>query len=468
MSHDRPAGGPPRLARIRRLVSRAALPACLALVVALAAGAVPWPGHALPVAYADGGQASFGLRPVTYDPTDPVTKSYFVFDAQLGAVVQSQVLVTNEGTAAGTVRLYPVDATTGQTGGIVYRTDQDPRQDIGAWLTLDTQELTLDPGESRAVAFTLAIPPSAPPGQHVGGLVAEDETILSSSSGGAVRLNVKSLSIVAVQVNLPGPALDRLDVTSIRADVLAGSQRILIGLSDSGTTMLKPTGALDLLDAQGQTVRHLPLALDTLLPRTQIEYPAVVPGAPLAPGAYTARLSLTYGTAQQTLAYTAQMTISQDQASAPASDSHTAGAPTATPGHAVPTATLVLLALTGLLALGIILTVALLLIFGRRARRDHPRPAHAPRPPLGHSTAGPRPRHASHGAHAGADAAPADRRPARGQVGVNAKLDAAALAHSGARWRAAPEPPTPASRDGAARTTTNRLGLPDLDALPLG
>src|SRR5438045_2971522 len=80
------------------------------------------------IAHADGGQANFGLEPVLYDPSNPLTASYFIFDSKPGIVLKSSVRVSNTGTARGSANLYPVDATTGQTSGAVYLNQNDPRR----------------------------------------------------------------------------------------------------------------------------------------------------------------------------------------------------------------------------------------------------------------------------------------------------------------------------------------------------
>ncbi len=74
--------------------------------------------------------ASFSMQPIL-SKSAATKQSYFVLDAAHGATVQGTVRVTNTGTARGTVQLYSVDATTGQSGGIVYRSSQAPRHDVG-------------------------------------------------------------------------------------------------------------------------------------------------------------------------------------------------------------------------------------------------------------------------------------------------------------------------------------------------
>jgi hypothetical protein len=261
----------------------------------------------------DGGGASFALQPVTFDRAQPATQSYFIFDSRPGVTIDSQVRVSNRGDAAGTVRLYGVDATTGQTSGTVFLAREAPKQDVGGWLTLEADELTLTPGESRAVPFRVRVPADAWAGQHVGGIVAENEQLQQPAGGGALNVQVQHLTIDAVQVNLPGGAAEKLEATGVGAGGGGGYQTLLLGLQNSGDLMLKPEGQLTVRDAQGTVLQDLPLKLDTLLPRTAIDYPVAVQRQALSAGDYRAALTLRYGSGGQ-LSVTLPLTITPAQA----------------------------------------------------------------------------------------------------------------------------------------------------------
>lgn len=265
------------------------------------------------IAHADSGQANFALQPVRYDPSDPVTQSYFVFDSKPSVVVKSTVRVTNTGTAKGSALLYPVDATTGQTSGAVYLNQNDPRKDVGAWMTLGVSQLTLNPGQSQIVQFRVTIPGTVRPGQHLGGIVAENAAESSSpQSNSAIQIKVKSLTIIAVQVNLPGIPVEQVVGTGVQAGGQDGYQQLLLGLSNTGTVMLKPSGTMQVDNAQGKVLKNFSLKLDTFLPQTAINYPIIVTGQGLAAGNYQATLNLTYGHGQ-VLHYTTQFSITQQQ-----------------------------------------------------------------------------------------------------------------------------------------------------------
>lgn len=261
------------------------------LVLLGAALALFWTGAAA----ADGGRASFGLRPATADPSNPATQSYFVFNAAAGQTIQSTVLVRNGGPIAGTVNLYPVDAATGATSGTVFRDNKTPARAVGAWIHLDQQRLTLAPGEQRTVGFTVTIPAAAPAGQHVGGLVAEDAAPQPSTVSGSFHVNIRTLVQTAVQINLPGPRVDSVTFTNVTAGGQQGDQSLLLKLTNAGNQMVKPQGTLTVTNAQNQVVQQLPLQLDTFLPGTTIQYPVHVQKQALGDGQYQASLHLTYG-----------------------------------------------------------------------------------------------------------------------------------------------------------------------------
>ncbi len=255
------------------------------------------------IAHASGGsEPRFGLQPVLYDPSNLLTKSYFIFDDKPGIVVTSRVRVINSGTARGSVSLYAVDATTGQTSGAVYLNRDDPRNDVGAWITLGVQQLTLDPGQSQIVPFQITIPRTVRPGQHLGGIVAENLTQQSNSptrntkqNTSTFKITIKNLTIIAVQVNLPGTPVEQLAATGAQIGGENGYQQLLVGLSNTGTVMLKPSGTLQVTDAQGHVVEHFALKLDTFLPQTAINYPVAITGPALGVGDYQTTLNLTYG-----------------------------------------------------------------------------------------------------------------------------------------------------------------------------
>lgn len=245
-------------------------------------------------AFAEGG-ATFGLRPERYDPARPLTRSYFIYEATQGQSFRDEIRVWNSGESEGTMRLYAVDATTGQTSGAVYQAQDSQRSGVGSWIQLEQSEITLAPGEERVIGFTVHIPAGARAGQHLGGLVAEDMLLHEGQQQGNLQIKMQTRTVAAVQVNLPGERFERVEIVDVKSDIESDLQALILTLRNTGTEMTKPTGSLAILDAQNREVGRIPFQMDTFLPGSEIDYPLYVQGEILSEGQYRVVPMLTYG-----------------------------------------------------------------------------------------------------------------------------------------------------------------------------
>jgi hypothetical protein len=241
-----------------------------------------------PLAAAAPASAVFGLRAVGNPKL-----GYFVYSLAPGSVQQGGVIISNSGTAAGTVKLFAADATTGRTTGTVYLTDRKARR-AGAWISLSSTSLTLKPGEHQTVRFTVRVPTSAKPGQWVGGVVAETSRQVTgpkSKQKASVQIKIRDLTIVAVQVNVPGPPVTEFKIGGVTTGGQRGFQEVVTHIENTGNVLVKPTGSVTVLSKQGKVLQVLTFKMDTFLPETAIDYPTLLKKA-LPPGDYSARVEL--------------------------------------------------------------------------------------------------------------------------------------------------------------------------------
>jgi WxL Interacting Protein, peptidoglycan binding domain len=270
-------------------VVRARLPALAVAAFLVAVAASP--------AEAAAPAASFALVPQHYDPALAATQSYFVAVEHPGETFTNSVRVRNVGTKAGTVLLYPVDATTGKTSGAVYLDRAKPRLGVGSWVTLGASSVKLGPGESAIVPITVRVPTAARPGDHLGGIVAENASLTGATGRGALQIKVRHLTIAAVEVQIPGKTAAVVRIGGAKAGGEHGYQYVYLRLANTGALTTKPTGHLTVTDANGKEVASRGLKLDTFLPGTAIDYPVLLPGKAFEPGDYRANVEITYGAA---------------------------------------------------------------------------------------------------------------------------------------------------------------------------
>lgn len=268
---------------------RAGSPTGRALLVLLCALAAAITG---PTA-ARAADPAFALQPVGVTGA----KQYFVLSARPGRALTRQIRVVNVGHATGAVRLFAVDATTGQTTGAVYQGAEVAKRDVGAWTHLGRSALRLAPGQSAVVSVTVRVPRGAASGTHLGGIVAQNLKLGGGKplrrGKGRFAVRIRSLTVTAVQIEIPGPRTTRVALTGVvrPGGASGGHQAVLVGLRNTGNTLAKPRLRILLRKGSG-VLQRTEVKLDTILPRTEILYPVQVRRRALAQGDYTAEVAL--------------------------------------------------------------------------------------------------------------------------------------------------------------------------------
>jgi hypothetical protein len=241
--------------------------------------------------------AAFSLSPTFVGPVSS-KENQFTFQEPPGTVLHSSIHVVNYGDATGTVNLYPVDSETAPSGGVSMPAQTAPRRDVGSWIVLAHQQLTLAAGQSQDVPFVLHIPNKVRSGQHGGGIVAEpveaQTHIAQNSHKSTMIMQVRQRMAVGVLVVLPGPLVARLQLLEIAYGASTPYQNILLGLKNTGNMMLLSQGYLHIRDMKGKLLQNLPLQISTIMPQDTIYYPVYMRNKALPIGTYQAELMLQY------------------------------------------------------------------------------------------------------------------------------------------------------------------------------
>jgi hypothetical protein len=205
-------------------------------------------------------------------------RGYYVFDAAGGAVLEGKVRIANIGDRAGVAGLDAVDAATGGTTGAVYRSREEQGWEVGAWTALERPTVRARPQRSAIVHFTVRVPAGAGAGDHLGGIVVEDA---AKHDGGEVRrgrgrftIDVRSQTIVAVQVRVKGARRPSLALTALTPGGSNGRQALLLGVRNDGNVLVKGRGRLIVTDAEGNRVQDARFPVDTFVAHTASSSPS--------------------------------------------------------------------------------------------------------------------------------------------------------------------------------------------------
>jgi hypothetical protein len=213
--------------------------ASLALLVA-----VLWPAaaHAM---------ATPTLKGITLSPTEQsisvastdVTKSF-------------DLTLTNHTASLQELNLSARDfGTLNDTGGVFLEGSNNYTQKYGlaSWMTLDTDTVTLNPGESQVVPVTINNRPDLEPGGHYGAVVVSVNS-LTDQSGNKVAINQQLLSLILVD-KVGGEHFDlRLVGEQNDGNWLHVPQSVTLRFQNPGNVQVVPRGLVKLESPSGTVV----------------------------------------------------------------------------------------------------------------------------------------------------------------------------------------------------------------------
>jgi hypothetical protein len=238
----------------------------------------PWLGVLAALALAFGlgfpaadqaGAASNGSWSV-YPTTPAGGTPRVVFSPELvpGKTADDSVTVSNLSASPLSFELFAADAFNTPGGGLSLRRKVDPIEGIGAWIHLSHSAVLVPAHQSAAIPFVVVVPTNATPGDHVGGIVAE-QTTGTPSSQGSVPVNVVQAVGVRVYGRVKGPLIKHLGVTNPLIQVhhsttaqfgASTSAAVTIRVLNRGNVVLTPVAHLKVTSTFGSPVSRTFLA----------------------------------------------------------------------------------------------------------------------------------------------------------------------------------------------------------------
>ncbi|WP_432842105.1 WxL protein peptidoglycan domain-containing protein [Dactylosporangium sp. CA-092794] len=238
------------------------LPAVLVAVAATAARAEPSPGTA--------DNVTWGAAPANTNLG--ANRAHFTYTLPAGTAITDAIAVANYGKAPISLKVYASDAFTTSTGAIDLLAANRRPVDAGAWITIKTPQVTLQPQESVVVPFTLTVPAGATPGDHTAGIV----TSLATGGPGSVNLDRRLGSRVYLRV--PGALSPALGVGGVRVGyrgtlnpVEPGTATVTYTVTNTGNVRLRARQTLRVAGPFGLLGRAVDLG----------ELPEILPGGSL-------------------------------------------------------------------------------------------------------------------------------------------------------------------------------------------
>lgn len=158
---------------------------------------------------------SWALAPAgSSDPDEPGNRPSLSYEVAPGAAIDDAVTLFNYSNVQLNFRIYATDGFNNEDGAFdVLPGDQQPT-DVGSWVALKQENVTVAPRSQATVPFTIAVPTDASPGDHVGAVLASSGTIGTGPDGKIVNLDRRTGSRLYLRV--AGELTPELAIESIR------------------------------------------------------------------------------------------------------------------------------------------------------------------------------------------------------------------------------------------------------------
>ncbi|PPF37442.1 hypothetical protein [Pseudoclavibacter sp. AY1H1] len=137
----------------------------------------------------------------------------FTYDVNPGDVIADSMTVTNTGPGALELTIYAADAFTTATGAVDILENGEPSVDAGTWVAPGTGSVSLEPGASIDVPFTLTVPADATPGDHSAAIVA---SLLPADSTDQVKVE-RRLGL-RIDMRVSGELAPTAEIRSLATD----------------------------------------------------------------------------------------------------------------------------------------------------------------------------------------------------------------------------------------------------------
>ena len=238
------------------------------------------------------GSADVGIEPAYPVEGNTRSSSIFIMMLKPETTGTNGIRLINSGKDAHTVKIYPVDAASSVSGSFSCRQQAEARKQVGSWVTLSKDTLTLEPGAQEVVDFTVVVPKGTSPGEHNGCIAVQDLASLPAKTGEGILLGFRSAIRLAVTV--PGKIVKKLSF--LRVDVTRtkdGNYQVSPVAKNTGNVSLDVKSYAQLESIFGQKT---PVKSDSTCP--------IIPGStttcgytferPYWGGLYMAHISLSY------------------------------------------------------------------------------------------------------------------------------------------------------------------------------
>ncbi len=189
---------------------------------------------------------SWALAPAgSLDSNEAGNRPELSYEAAPGSVIEDAITVFNLGNVPLTFRVYATDAFNNEDGQFDILPGDDLPIDAGSWVSIEQENIYVEPGTQVTLPITVTIPADAAPGDHAAAIVASNVVTSDNEDGQVVNLDRRTGTRMYVRVS--GPLSADLAVTDVQTtyshalNSLSGEADVTFRIENRGNVRLSGT-----------------------------------------------------------------------------------------------------------------------------------------------------------------------------------------------------------------------------------
>lgn len=237
-------------------------------------------------------EASFSVSPMAFYPEIPAGKSQ-TFSFQ----------VRNRGEETINLKFYLADFWINSQGKELFLEPGKVSHSCSKWIKLAYEKLELAAGESRFVRFTISVPKRRT-GTYWGMIFVEQTSkpTLKTVEVKGRKFNITFLQRIGIRIYQNNPGTGIVEGKISYVEVKEGeSLKVKLKFQNTGNTLLKCKGRVEIRNENGETVETLDLGYFSVYPEGERDLEASINGK-LKKGQYTALVIIDFGSAEYLVA----------------------------------------------------------------------------------------------------------------------------------------------------------------------
>lgn len=196
-----------------------------------------------------------GGKPANPDPSNPRTKSIFIFTLSGGESDEDEVLIINNTKERKTLLVYATDSQKSTDGSFACEQFSDEKQGVGAWIKLEKSEVTLEPSTNIKVPFTIEIPDNVDVGELNGCILIQEKKDAPSQDASGLSLSFRTG--LRVVVTVPGEQVRDLIIKNFSAQFDGNLIKTKMDVENTGNVSIDSNIKINIRSVFGAQVEEI-------------------------------------------------------------------------------------------------------------------------------------------------------------------------------------------------------------------